>query len=245
MQWIFISPHFDDVALSCGGLVWELTAAGNEVSIWTICGGIPSNAVHSAIVDTLHERWKSNNQAAIIRQQEDIRSCQNLNADYMHFDLLDCIYRVNEVGSPLYPSEESLFGSIHPADFILIDYYAQKLLHLIPQNAIVVCPLAIGNHVDHQLSRQIAEKTGKVVWYYGDFPYIMRNPDHLENVINNDWTSKKFTISSQGYQAWIDSVSAHASQLSTFWINLQNMETEFRQYLQKYRGIPLWQQKQK
>ncbi|NMC12485.1 MAG: PIG-L family deacetylase [Chloroflexi bacterium] len=245
MQWIFISPHFDDVALSCGGLVWELTAAGNEVSIWTICGGIPSNAVHSAIVDTLHERWKSNNQAAIIRQQEDIRSCQNLNADYMHFDLLDCIYRVNEVGSPLYPSEESLFGSIHPADLILIDHFAHILIHSIPKSAKVVCPLAIGNHVDHQLSRQIIEKTGKAAWYYADFPYVMKNPGLLEDVTNKDWTSKAFKISSQGYQAWLNSVVAHKSQISTFWKNKQKMNLDFRQYLHKFGGILLWRPKHK
>jgi len=39
MRWIYISPHFDDAVLSCGGLIWEQTHKGITVEIWTVCAG--------------------------------------------------------------------------------------------------------------------------------------------------------------------------------------------------------------
>jgi len=244
MQWIFISPHFDDVALSCGGLIWELTNNGNEVEIWTICGGNPSIIIHSPIVETLHKRWKSSDQAAIIRRQEDIRSCQILNASYYHFDVLDCIYRLDKNHSPLYPTEESLFGSIHPQDEEMIEHLTPTLLQQIPKQAQLVCPLAIGNHVDHQLSRKIIEKTEKSHWLYADFPYVIRNQVDLNSISGKGLRIKRFAISEEGYRAWLMSVSAHHSQLSSFWKSKQEMDEEFRQYLQNNHGIPLWRSKQ-
>jgi len=41
MNWIYISPHLDDVAFSSGGLVWEQSNAGEQVGIWTIFAGDP------------------------------------------------------------------------------------------------------------------------------------------------------------------------------------------------------------
>jgi hypothetical protein len=36
---VFVSPHPDDIALSCGGLVAELRSRGEEVVIVTVFGG--------------------------------------------------------------------------------------------------------------------------------------------------------------------------------------------------------------
>jgi hypothetical protein len=59
MEWIYLSPHFDDVAFSCGGLVWEQTELGDEVSIWTICAGEPPPGPVSKYAQSLHDRWKT------------------------------------------------------------------------------------------------------------------------------------------------------------------------------------------
>ncbi len=42
---LFIAPHFDDVALSCGGEVARLVAAGETVSIVTVFAGVPPAAM--------------------------------------------------------------------------------------------------------------------------------------------------------------------------------------------------------
>ncbi len=239
-MWIYLSPHFDDVALSCGGLVWEQTHAGEDVSIWTICGGKPAQEIHSPIVDELHARWKSGEQAVDIRKNEDIRSCHLLNASYRHFDIPDCIYRLDDNNSPLYPTEESLNGPVDPFDRSIIDFLAQELERSIPTQSQVVSPMAIGNHVDHQLVRQIIANTGIIAWFYADFPYIIKNPGDLPRFIDEGWGAETFPISEEGLQAWLKSVSAHRSQLSTFWNNPQEMECDFRKYVRKNQGSVLW-----
>ena len=38
---LYLSPHFDDAALSCGGQIATFTAAGQSVLVVTITGGDP------------------------------------------------------------------------------------------------------------------------------------------------------------------------------------------------------------
>jgi len=241
MNWIYLSPHFDDVALSCGGLVWEQSHAGDEVSLWTVCGGKPQQMVHSPIIEELHTRWESGDQAIRIRKREDIRSCRSLNASYRHFNIPDCIYRVDKNNNPLYPTQEALFGSLNNYDNTITKKLVKKMDRLIPPEAQVVCPLAIGNHVDHQLTRQIAAQIGRSVWFYADFPYVLKNKTDISNYIEKGWVLTTFPITENGFQAWLQSVSAHRSQFSTFWSNYREMEADFRSYMQSHRGIPLWQ----
>jgi LmbE family N-acetylglucosaminyl deacetylase len=132
MTWIYLSPHFDDIALSCGGQVWEQAQAGQAVSIWTICGGEPPDGPLSAFAQEHHERWGTGRQAVAARREEDIAACKILSAAYRHFDLPDCLYRrvddfpgrpEEEIGKPFFPydSHDALFGSIHPAEERLVD----------------------------------------------------------------------------------------------------------------------------
>ncbi len=44
-HWIFLSPHLDDVALSCGGLVLDLAQQGFVVDNWTLMGGYPHDEI--------------------------------------------------------------------------------------------------------------------------------------------------------------------------------------------------------
>lgn len=240
MNWIYLSPHFDDVALSCGGLVWELSHARDDVSVWTIFGGKPTQVVNSPIIQELHARWQSGDQAIHIRKSEDIRSCRILNAAHRHFDFPDCIYRVDDHGNPLYSSEDSLFGPVNDHDLAIVNKLVKRLDPLIPASTQIVCPLAIGNHVDHQLTRQIVAKLERTAWFYVDFPYILKHPEDIATYVEKDWLQRIFPISENGFQKWLKSVSAHRSQLSTFWEDAQEMEGDFRNYLQIHQGIPLW-----
>ena len=57
-NWVFLSAHFDDVVLSVGGLVWELSHAGDRVEIWTICAGDPpADMPLTEYGHLLHEFW--------------------------------------------------------------------------------------------------------------------------------------------------------------------------------------------
>lgn len=245
MQWIYLSPHFDDAALSCGGLAWEQAQAGQSVSIWTICAGAPEESFHTPFIETLHTRWGMEAGAVPHRMGEDARSCQEMGASYRHFHIPDCIYRGSS--EPLYASEESLFGSLHPAEQGLIDLLSAELSRSlsekaagVPQEVEIVCPLALGKHVDHQLTRDAAERLDRPLWYYADYPYVLKEQEELARLQQDGWEAVKFTISSAGLHAWEAAVSAHASQISTFWTGLDEMRAALRAYCRSRAGLELW-----
>jgi LmbE family N-acetylglucosaminyl deacetylase len=241
MQWIFLSPHFDDAALSCGGIIWEQVRRGAQVSIWTVCAAPPPAGGLSPFAEELHARWNTGPQATEQRRQEDIASCARLGAAARHLDLHDCIYRRAPNGEYLYPSEESLNGGLQPLDQYWIDRLYQELKRDIPPRARLVCPLAIGNHVDHQLTRAAVERLPHRLWYYADYPYVQRKPEQLQELLEQGWQTRHFRISVSGLAAWQASIAAHASQISTFWPTIPAMQEAIRSYWEMENATNLWQ----
>jgi LmbE family N-acetylglucosaminyl deacetylase len=238
MPWIYLSPHLDDVTLSVGGLLWEQSQAGERVSIWTICAGNPPSGDLSPFAESLHARWETGGQSMPVRRAEDIVSCKRLGADYVHFDLPDCIYRRSPIsGEHLYASEEDLWIPVKADEEPLIIQLAEQLRSRLPADARVVCPLTLGDHVDHRLTRAAAERLEIPLWFYADYPYVLEteNPEALEN-----FRAKVSLISAEGLLAWQEAVAAHQSQISTFWANLPEMRQAIQSFAQKMGGVPIF-----
>ena len=66
MRWIYISPHFDDAVLSCGGLIWEQTQKGNPVEIWTVCAGDAPPGPLSLLALDCHRQWGIESAAELV-----------------------------------------------------------------------------------------------------------------------------------------------------------------------------------
>jgi len=250
MQWIYLSPHLDDVALSCGGLVREQTRAGEPVGIWTICAGDVPDGPLSPFAESLHARWQTGLQALAHRRQEDIAACARLSASYRHFPIPDCIYRrAGSDNSPaddanqsvfLYDTREAIFGPLHPAEAGLARQLAVELSQALPPAAELVCPLTLGGHVDHRLTRLAAEGLGRRLWYYADYPYAMEETDQIAALEASGWQKRLFPVSQAGLEAWQEAVAAHQSQISTFWPDLAAMRLALAAYLDSLGGVPLW-----
>ena len=249
MEWIYLSPHFDDVALSCGGLVWEQTHAGQQVSIWTICAGDTPEEPLTPFAAALHDRWQTGQEAARQRRAEDVAACERLGAAFHHFSLPDCIYRripgvVPGTDFHLYVSEESLFGPIHPAETGLIQALSAELEQALPEGVELVSPLALGGHVDHRLVFAAARLLKRPLWYYADYPYSRQDERLLDQLQQAGWKPFLFPVSESGRQAWVQSVAAYASQISTFWPDLTAMQADIYAYCQKMGdgacGVRLW-----
>jgi LmbE family N-acetylglucosaminyl deacetylase len=239
MEWIYFSPHFDDVAFSCGALVWEQAAAGQSVSVWTVCAGDQPPGPLSPFAENLHKRWEMAEDAVSLRRREDIQSCSQMRAAYRHFSIPDCIYRGSS--EAFYNSEEALFGPIHPDEASLIQHLSGEIRRLIPLQAEVVCPLAIGGHVDHQLTRATAETLGRRLWYYADVPYVLDHMEILTELEREGWLFKRFPVSEAGLCAWEAAIAAHGSQISTFWKDTEQMRAAIEAYSISQGGIRLWQ----
>jgi LmbE family N-acetylglucosaminyl deacetylase len=237
MQWIYLSPHLDDVALSVGGLLWEQVQAGENVNIWTICAGDPPPGELSPFAENLHKRWEVGRQAIATRRAEDVQSCKILGVNYHHFSVPDCIYRIAKGSQEhLYASEEALFGDVHPNEESLIQEIGQALEQLLPSKSQVVCPLALGGHVDHRLTRATVEQFHASPHYYADYPYLLDDP----NWDPGQLSAFSLPVSQQGITAWQKSIAAHHSQISTFWENITEMEKAIHAYAKKMGGVKLW-----
>src|SRR5512136_348491 len=104
MRWIYISPHFDDAVLSCGGLICEQTRRGTPVEIWTICAGEAPPGEISPLIQWCHFQWGMNSaeETVRLRSKEDDRAAHLLGAETCHFGIPDCIYRRSLEGNLLY-----------------------------------------------------------------------------------------------------------------------------------------------
>jgi LmbE family N-acetylglucosaminyl deacetylase len=239
-KWVYLSPHMDDVAISCGGLIWEQVQAGDLVEIWTICTGDPPPGPLSPFAQELHARWQTGRGAASIRRQEDRQACQELGAGWRHLSIPDCIYRTDSDGSYLYASEQAIFGILQPADSWLVEMISRDILASLDRQAILVSPLAIGGHVDHQLTRAAAEATVRPLWYYADYPYAHTRQAEIQVLAESGWETKSFSISDDALQVWARAVSAHRSQISSFWTGREELISDLKAYREQMSGVRLW-----
>lgn len=219
---IFLSPHYDDIALSCGGTAAVLSAAGRTPEVALIFGDHPDpGQPMTAFAEQLHAQWGMTADEVIAgRRAEERVSSMSLGTCDRFLPFRDAIYRGER-----YLSDDDLFGDIRTDEAELPGQIIAEL-HLAEAGADsgrIYAPLAIGNHVDHQhayLAGQELVKRGWDVWFYEDLPYGLR-PEHV--------AARLATIQGDGLQAgpavdvssqWnrkIDAIMAYPSQLSTIF----------------------------
>jgi len=179
---LFISPHLDDIALSCAGYVYRLTQSGEEVVIATVCtADAPSGATLSPAALHEHWQWQLGDRPYEERCFEDDRVAAILGAAYAHMGLLDAIYRYDENGVPLYSDKQFMGGHVHPSDWLnqypeLVSRLSDLVQTLAP--ARLYGPLAAGGHVDHIITRRAVEQacSAERIAYYEDYPYAQKDP---------------------------------------------------------------------
>jgi LmbE family N-acetylglucosaminyl deacetylase len=240
MRWIYLSPHFDDAVLSCGGLIWEQTHSGIAVEIWTVCAGNPPPGQTSDYAQTMHNVWKTGTaqETVDLRRIEDQNAGRRVGAIVQHLPIPDGIYRRSQTGTLIYP--ENIFAEPNPRDARLAEEISQQFSERLTQYDTLVCPLAVGGHVDHRITRRAAEMLNLPLWYYADIPYRLKYPESLPPMVEG-MASKTFFISARGLSAWQDSIAAHASQISSLFADEQDMRQQIKEYLQINAGLPLWE----
>jgi len=240
---IFISPHLDDAILSCGGSVHQVTRAGKPVLIVTVMAGNPPGGDLSPFAQSLHKRWQLAAEDVALRRMEDIEACVNLGADWRHWEIPDCIYRCSKVNAePLYGSEEALFGEIDPSERELVDHLS-ALMRSLPDTDSLFIPLAVGHHVDHQLTRLAAESwlDPSKFTYYEEYPYS-KSDSHLTAALGNarQWSSEIVHLETADIEARIRAIACYQSQISTFFEDLEDLSRQVRRYVGVVGGERFW-----
>ena len=239
MRMIYLSPHFDDAVLSCGGLIFEQTRQGVQAEIWTILAGDPPPGPLSEFAQQNHALWglTSGEQVVAMRRAEDEAAASIVGADLVTFDIPDCIYRRSPKGEFLYT--ETVMTSPHPADRYLPRRIAAALRSELREDDVLVCPLSLGGHVDHRLVRHAAESLHRPLLYYGDVPYVLNEPQTLGPAITS-LESQLYLVSETGLDAWLEGVAAYRSQVDSLFKGDGTLDTAIRSYWAGEGGIRLW-----
>ena len=242
MQYIFISPHLDDAILSCGGIIHSLKSSGHIVEIWTIFAGLPDNMLYTDFAKSLHKRWKLDGQNPIIsRLEEDKNACKILGAKSKYFNFFDCIYRLNENGHPLVTKEEDLFQDVTGNQLLLVKEIAKSIYKKLPENAILISPLAIGNHVDHQIVKMgLTSHIYPKFSFYADYPYVVKESSSFDPTSIIDLQEENIFLMDSDLEKWKFAVSAYKSQISTFWNGNIEMFQKIDDYASLGGGRKLW-----
>ena len=241
---IYFAPHLDDVALSCGGQIFEQGAAGRQLLIVTVMAGRPPAGAFSPFAQIQHDKWGlSAAEAVNSRQAEDRAACQLLGVAYDHWPFSDCIYRRHpQTNEPLYASEEAIFGAVQEAEAKLMAQIAAKMNDL-PRSGRVFAPLAIGNHVDHQLTRRAAEMAfGQGLSYYEDYPYNQRLYPAGDLPPPSPLIPQLWPLSRPAIQARLSAIAAFQSQLASLFGDTQTMQHLVQQHLAQLGGERNWLQ---
>lgn len=240
---IYLSPHLDDAALSCGGQIYQLTKAGKAVLIVSVTAGDAPPTALSDFAQRLHDRWELALETVATRREEDAAASDMLGADFLHLDIMDCVYRKHpDTGDALYASEEALFGELHPAELALAKDLAGALAQL-PESGSVFAPLTAGHHVDHQLTRLAAELwLGRNnLYYYEEFPYVLADGALPAEVKRKDnWRSQVLELSEEALARRIDAIACYRSQLSTFFNSREDLARQVSGYVHQIGGEQIW-----
>jgi LmbE family N-acetylglucosaminyl deacetylase len=193
-----LSPHFDDAVLSCGMLIYTLKGKADitVINIFTNSHNGPYTFSAKKFLKTAG--YSDASKLYEDRMKEDRLALEFTGAKSREIGLTDSLFRrhggVTKLGK-IFPEIDHVYPTYrwHILKDIAKKDYASKSLErnlrkFIPQNAIVFAPFGIGNHVDHKLTRIVAEKLFRNLFYYTDFPYNIRNdesgklPDGYERV---------------------------------------------------------------
>jgi LmbE family N-acetylglucosaminyl deacetylase len=244
---VYLSPHLDDAALSCGGTIARHSAAGAHVLVVTICTAAPPpEGPFNALARELHSNWSLlPNEVVRARLHEDSVAMEHLGADSLWVGMSDAIYRRPDD----YDSAAALLGPPMPGDPLpaALRAFIHALRDRLP-SATLYAPLGVGNHVDHQITYAAAsDGAGAAVAFYEDFPYVTW-PEALQQrlaTLHEALVTSTIDIDAT-LSRKIGAVAAYTSQLGALFGDAAAMPRLITEYAESLRpdvgtyGERLW-----
>jgi LmbE family N-acetylglucosaminyl deacetylase len=243
---IFLSPHYDDIALSVGGTAVLLAEAGREPEVALIFGDQPDPEVPLTLfAESMHRGWGLDTAQVIAgRRAEEAAAGAILGTTEIFLPFRDAIYR-----GARYTSDDLLFDTPAtdeaslPGDII----GALNLADEQRTTTRLYAPLAIGHHVDHQqvfLAGVSLARLGWDVWFYEDLPYSLRQGAREQRFASAgvNLSQRASVIVTSAWEKKIAAILAYPSQLATVfsYVNSgssrEEIETIMRAYARKAGG---------
>ncbi len=240
---LILSPHLDDAVLSVGGIMERSINSGVAVFAGTIFTADANEAVISSPrVKELHSLWGLGDNPTRIRREEDIAAVQSLGSDYIHGNLPDAIYRTDKDGEALYPTTKAVFSEPSPKDEVwqAVRGLLEEWLNGI-KPGIVLCPLAVGRHVDHVITseafRRLKSAEKPDIFLYEDMPYSAgfspsASPDTVDNAISRSrWAVGPAIRVPVDTEKKVAAILKYKSQLAELFPHGKAVDKEMKSYM--------------
>lgn len=170
---LFISPHLDDVAFSCGGTLAKLALADWRTHLCTIFTASVANPTGFALACQMNKGLAADIDYMRLRRAEDEDFAAHVGARHVsHLAFKEAPHRG-------YGSAAQLFGGVFESDGVwraVADALQNMVDEISPE--LVFAPQGLGNHVDHlqTIRAVLALNTDARVLWYRDTPYALREP---------------------------------------------------------------------
>jgi len=166
---IYFSPHLDDAVLSCAGRIARQTGAGLPVLVVTVFAGRGGGATRPPPAFAPFQDIPS-------RRREDRRALDVVGADHRWLDFPDAIQRHRRYASPA-----GITAPVGGREARLRAEVANEVARIgrCWPAARLYFPLAVGNHVDHQIVaaagfdlRRSDVRADREITFFEDTPYV-------------------------------------------------------------------------
>lgn len=179
-----LSPHFDDAILSCG-MFMHMLSGKNDLTVINIFTKAHEGPYTLSAKKFLKlSGYSDARKMYISRMAEDTNALKAVKAKRHNLGFVDSLFR-RKAKLTILGKLFAEFDHIYPTYKWHITKYISKyditgkslkkiLSKIIPDEAVVFVPYAVGNHADHMITRLSAEAVLKNIYYYIDFPYSLR-----------------------------------------------------------------------
>ncbi len=241
---LIISPHLDDAVLSCGDLIHKLNSEGNIIDVVTVFSKDASDLSSSAI--RFHYNCFLPNMPMKHRKIEDKKAHKLLNCGSIYLNLLECLYRKNN-NEFLYPDLDNIYH-LEKKDTKIIKTVEEKLLKIVNNYDIVLCPMGLGGHADHLVCNKAVNNIKKQIngklFFYEEVAYVCYYyREHIKSNWGDGLSYKLIELSEDDFNSKINGILLYRSQLNILWSNYEQMYNDLDIFSRKYsnnRSIRLW-----
>ncbi len=182
---IFVSPHFDDVALSCAALLEQLSGK-TEITVINAFTKAHKGPYTLSARKFLHDSTNYSDATELFeeREKEDKKVLSTFSISIINLGLQDALFRKKKSATVLgkflpeidhvYPTYKwHLLKGVSRNDTALSEL-KKKLQPYNNINTFVFAPYGVGGHIDHLTVRTACEEVFDTVLLYSDFPYNTR-----------------------------------------------------------------------
>ncbi len=226
MKIYILSPHIDDAAFCLTLNIAKFVAANWPVTL--------INCFTISAFTTIDCGVKGKDKVSLLRKKEDqeFNKLFNSEINIINLDLLDAPLRNNYIHQ---------FNQFNPAELDLIEEIKSFLA--INADGLILCPLALGNHIDHTLCAEAVAQLyqNKQVLFYEDLPYTARvSQEEIDGHIQD--LEEKLAVKLVNYIDDLENSKIDKEQAIRVYQSQVNDEicSEIITYLHKIGGERLW-----